>query len=109
MTLPPRDPKDVYAAWHDPMRHVRLLAFTSPDGQDVTLVGMSRVEGDVALEVGLSGLAPGASGRPLAYYRTTRTEDARLVEEQTATRGVIRATVPEGSIFTLTTLRSSAR
>ena len=109
VTLPPRDPKDVYAAWHDPMRHVRLLAFTSPDGQDVTLVGMSRVEGDVALEVGLSGLAPGASGRPLAYYRTTRTEDARLVEEQTATRGVIRATVPEGSIFTLTTLRSSAR
>jgi hypothetical protein len=104
--LPPRDPKDVYAAWHDPMRHVRLLAFTSPDGRDVTLVGTSRVEGDVALEVGLLGLAPGASGKPLAYYRTTRTEDARLVEEKAVAGGPARITVPEGSIFTLTTLRA---
>ena len=106
VVVPPRDPKDVYAGWHDPMRHVRLLAFASPDGQDVTLVGMSRVEGDVALEVGLLGLAPGASGKPLAYYRTTRTEDARLVEEKAATNGAIRISVPEGSIFTLTTLRA---
>jgi len=106
VALPPRDPKDVYAGWHDPMRHVRLLAFTSPDGQDVTLVGMSRVEGDVALEVGLNGLAPGAAGKPLAYYRTTRTEDARLVEEKAATSGAVRISVPEGSIFTLTTLRA---
>jgi hypothetical protein len=107
--LPPRDPKDVYAGWHDPMRHVRLLAFASPDGSDATLVGMSRVEGDVELEVALSGLAAGTSGKPLAYYRTTRTEDARLVEERKAEGGTLRITVPEGSIFTLTTLRSPNR
>jgi hypothetical protein len=106
VALPPRDPKDVYAGWHDPMRHVRLLAFTSPDGEDVTLVGMSRVEGDVALEVVLHGLAQGASGKPLSYYRTTRTEDARLVEEKVAASGALRISVPEGSIFTLTTLRA---
>ncbi len=109
VALPPRDPKDVYAGWHDPMRHLRLLAFASPDGSDVTLVGMSRVEGDVELEVALSGLAPGAAGKPLAYYRTTRTEDARLVEEKRAEDGVVRIFVPEGSIFTLTTLRSPVR
>jgi hypothetical protein len=106
VVAPSRDPKDVYASWHDPMRHVRLLAFTSPDGQDVTLVGMSRVEGDVELKAALSGLAPGASGKPLAYYRTTRTEDARLVETKGAVSGFVRISVPEGSIFTLTTLRA---
>ncbi len=109
VALPPRDPKDVYAGWHDPMRHLRLLAFASPDGSDVTLVGMSRVEGDVELEVALSGLAQGAAGKPLAYYRTTRTEDARLVEEKSAEKGAVRISVPEGSIFTLTTLRSPPR
>jgi hypothetical protein len=109
VALPPRDPKDVYAGWHDPMRHLRLLAFTSPDGSDVTLVGMSRVEGDVELAVALSGLAPGAAAKPLAYYRTTRNEDARLVEEKGTETGVVRISVPEGSIFTLTTLRSPAR
>lgn len=106
---PPRDPKDVYAGWHDPMRHLRLLAFASADGQDVTLVGTSRVEGDVELEVALRGLAPGASGKALAYYRTSRAEDARLVEIKEAPAGVVRLSVPEGSIFTLTTLRGAAR
>jgi hypothetical protein len=91
------------------MRHLRLLAFASPDGQDVTLVGASRVEGDVELEVALKGLAPGASGKALAYYRTTRAEDARRVETKEATAGVVRLSVPEGSIFTLTTLRGAAR
>jgi len=109
VTAPSREPKDPYASWHDPMRHVRLLAFASPDGQDITLVGMSRVEGEVTLEVGLSGLAPGASGKPLSYCRTTRTEDARLVEETTMRNGAVRIGVPEGSIFTLTTLRLPTR
>jgi hypothetical protein len=106
VALPPRDPKDVYAGWHDPMRHVRLLAFASPDGQDLTLVGMSRVEGDVELAVRLSGLAPEAAGKSLAYCRTTRAEDARPVEEKATAGGAVRISVPEGSIFTLTTLRT---
>jgi hypothetical protein len=105
---PQRDPRDVYAVWHDPMRHLPLLAFVSPDGHDVTLVGMTRVEGDVALEVSISGL-PDAVPGPLAYYRTSRTENTRLVGETTSTNGVVRIVVPEGSIFTLTTLRRSAR
>lgn len=105
IALPPRDAKDVYAAWHDPMRHLRLLAFASPDARDVTLVGMSRLEGDVALDVALRGLAPEAVGKPLACYRTTWAEDARLVEEKEAIDGTARLMVPEASIFTLTTLR----
>jgi hypothetical protein len=101
---PPRDSKNAYAGWQDPARHLRLAAFVSPDGRDVTLVGMSRVEGDVDLAVSLRGLTAGAATRPLAYVRTTRTEDARLVEETRAVEGTVRIVVPEGSIFTLTTL-----
>jgi hypothetical protein len=99
---PPRDPKDVYADWHDPMRHLRLLGFVSPDDTDFTIVGMSRVEADVELDVSLKGLG---SGR-LAYYRTTRSEDCALVTElEPDEDGVMRVVVPGSSIFTLTTLR----
>lgn len=64
---------------------------------------MSRVEGDVDLTVSLKGLAPGAEGKLVSYLRTTRTEDARLVEQKRAAGGTVRVVVPEGSIFTLTT------
>jgi hypothetical protein len=104
IAVPPRDPKDVYALWHDGMRHGRLVGFASPDGKDFTLVGMSRVEGDVELEVSLRGLASEGMGKPIAYYRTTRTEDCRRVEGKGAPGGGLRVTIPEGSIFTLTTL-----
>ncbi|MCK7471925.1 MAG: hypothetical protein MZU95_14925 [Desulfomicrobium escambiense] len=47
--------------------------------------------------------AAGAEARLVSYLRTTRTEDARLVEQKPAAGGTVRITVPEGSIFTLTT------
>jgi hypothetical protein len=99
---PPRDPEDVYAGWHDPMRHLRLVGFVSPDGADFTLVGMSRIEADVELEIELRGL----EGGPVAYYRTTDSEDCVLAAEiEPDEDGRVRAVVPRDSIFTLTTLR----
>jgi hypothetical protein len=106
--LPPRDPGSAYAGWQDPARHVRVAAFASPDGRDVTLVGMSRVEGDVELAVSLRGLLPEAVAKPMAYVRTTRSEDARVVGEIPAAGGTAWLTVPEASIFTLTTVRPPA-
>jgi hypothetical protein len=38
-----------------------------------------------------------------------KAEDARLVEEKTPTNGSVRIAVPEGSIFTLTTLGTGGR
>jgi hypothetical protein len=101
---PPLDPKDAYASWHDPSRHVRLLAFASPDGAEVTIVAMNRIEGDVTLEVSLAGLGAAAS-KPFVHHRTTRSENGRRVEETRATGGKLRVTLPEASIVTLTTLR----
>ena len=103
VALPPRDPKDVYAGWHDPTRHVRLLAFSSPDRQDVTLVGMSRVDA-TSSSVRMPGLHRRRPGSRSAYYRTTRTEDARLVEQKTPSGGASRPSCPS-SIFTLTSTR----
>ncbi len=102
---PAPDPKDVYATWHSASRHVRLLAFASQDGAELTVVATSRVEGDVALELSLRGLAPAAASKPLAYYRTGRAEDCRFVEEKTPANGLVRVVIPSESIVTLTTLR----
>jgi hypothetical protein len=85
------------------MRHARLLGFVSPDGKDFTLVGMSRIENDVELEISLKGLEIPAE--PVGYFRTTRTEDCELMGEIEAEDETLRVVVPEGSIFTLTTLR----
>jgi hypothetical protein len=98
------DPKDVYGTWHDAGRHVRLLAFASPDGADATVVGMNRVESDVQLELTVSGLAPAAATKPFAVVTTTRGENARRTEPVRAETGVLKLTVPEGAIFTITTL-----
>ena len=80
-----------------------MLGFVSPDGGDLTIVGMSRMEADVELEISLEGLE-GLAG-PLAYFRTTRTEDCDLVTELEPEDGTLRVVVPEASIFTLSTLR----
>jgi hypothetical protein len=103
VTGPPSDPGDVYAIWHDVMRHLRLLGFVSPDGKDLTLVGMSRIEAHTELEISLEGLE--ATPGPLGYFRTTREEDCELVGEVEVEDGVVRVVVPEESIFTLSTLR----
>ena len=73
------------------------------DGQLAALnEQLSRIEADVELDIELRGL----EGGPVAYYRTTRSEDCALVTELTPDEdGVLRAVVPELSIFTLTTLR----
>lgn len=64
---------------------------------------LGRIEADVELEISLDGLP--ASDATLVYFRTTRVEDCELVGETRAEDGVMRVVVPEGSIFTLTTLR----
>jgi len=101
---PERDPDDVYAAWHDPMRHLRLIGFASADRREFTLVGTSRLESDVQLDVEVKGLEPGEGPGPASYYRTSRGEDCERVGGVEVDEGLRRLVVPERSIFTLTTV-----
>ena len=50
---PDLDPTDAYAEPKSPMRHVLVVAFLSPDGQDCTIVGMNSIERDAQLTVSL--------------------------------------------------------
>jgi hypothetical protein len=107
--LSPAEPdpskKDVYAIWHNAYRHVPMAAFVSPDRKDFTIVGMSRIEGDVPVTFSLQGFDWGAVGRPVLYFRTGRGEDCKKVREIPADNTQFKAVLRERTIFTLTTVR----
>lgn len=95
---------DVFKKWHNPLKNIRLIAFVSPDGNDLTIVGMSQVESDVKLDIDLSSLHI-ADGRQMKYYRTSRHEYCDKIEELTVRNANVAITLKERSIFTLTTVQ----
>jgi O-glycosyl hydrolase len=95
--------KDAYPVWHDPFRHVLLSAFVSPDRKDFTIVGMSRIEGDVPVTFSLEGFDWGAVGRPVLYFRTGKGEECRKVQEIAADNTRFTAVLRERTVFTFTT------
>ncbi|UCC22798.1 MAG: hypothetical protein JSW23_01640 [Planctomycetota bacterium] len=97
------DRDHIYYYATNPLRHILMSGFVSPDKGDFTAVGMSTIEHDVFLNMKLEGLSPAASKR-VRYYRTSRDEDCRKVEEIKIKDGSVKVLVKEGSIFTLTTV-----
>jgi hypothetical protein len=97
--------KDVYAVWHDAFRHVPMVAFVSPDRKDFTIVGMSRIEGDMPITFSLQGFGWGSVGRPILYFRTGKGEDCKKVQEIPADNTRFRAVLGERTIFTFTTVK----
>jgi hypothetical protein len=99
---------EFYVGWKSTRR---LLKFLN-DGVSAamvwdafTIVGMSNVESDVELTVELKNLSNNLNGKEVYYYRTSRYEDccpvgsAKLIDNQ------FKLSIPERSIFTLTTLK----
>jgi len=105
----PLDGQDPYAGWHDRTRHLLLTAFVAPNGEDFTLVGMNSLEGRTELRVTLTGLSATALAKPVRYYRTGGKDQCALIQTRRISRGAAPAqftvTVPEKTIFTLTTLK----
>ena len=81
-----------------------MSGFVSPERNDFTLVGMSTIEHDVFLDIKLKGLSREAESKTVFYYRTSRDEDCRKIEEIRIKDGSVKALIKEGSIFTLTTV-----
>lgn len=71
VSTPPSPKFDIYANWHAPLKNIRMLAFISPDGKEFTLVGMSKIEQDVALDIELRSLSI-TSDKPLKMLVTSR-------------------------------------
>ncbi len=98
------DESQAYAVFKSPLKHLRLAAFASPDRRDVTIVGMSTVEQDVLLRIDVSGLRL-PEDAVVSYYRTSRKEQFKKIRGDFREGSSIVVTVPEHSIFTLTTLK----
>jgi len=101
---PDQDPNDVYSYARFPLRHILLSAYVSPDRKDFTVVGMSTIEHDVTINLTLKGLAPESENKSVSYYRTSRDENCRKIEQTQLNNNVVIALIKEGSIFTLTTV-----
>ena len=98
-------PAYVYTEWKNTLRNMLLSAYTSPDGKDFTLVGMSNVEADVELEINLTGFAKNITGKPVYYYRTSRNENCVQLQQAGIKDGSVKIIIPEKSIFTITTVQ----
>jgi hypothetical protein len=98
-----RNPGDVFDKWKAPLRHVRLQAFASTDGRELTIVGMSAVERAVTLDVRLEHLSV-PEGTAFRYVRTSADEQARIAGTLRVAGGRLSIPVTAGTIFTVTTL-----
>jgi hypothetical protein len=98
------DRDDIYYYAQNPLRHILMSGFVSPEKDDFTVVGMSTIEHDVFLDIKVQGLSAAGSSKTVSYYRTSRDEDCRKIEEIKIKDGSVKVLVKEGSIFTLTTV-----
>lgn len=64
---------------------------------------MSRIEDDIRLNIRLKGLKAG--DKTAGYYRTSRHENCKKIEDANVKNNVVSIIVPERSIFTLTTVK----
>ncbi|KPL09595.1 MAG: hypothetical protein AMS26_22695 [Bacteroides sp. SM23_62] len=99
------DPDHVYARWQDPFKNIEISAFVSNDGKDLTIVGMSNVEGDVKLTVELESFASELSNRKIFHFRTDRNEDLKALDPLPIEHDQFTATIRGEGIFTLTTIQ----
>jgi hypothetical protein len=96
---------DVYRQYHDTINHINMLAFVSQDNNDLTIVGMNKIEGDFNLEIKLEGLSPETYNKRVIYLRTSRNENCIKVGNLVIKDKSLKIRLKENSIFTLTTLK----
>jgi hypothetical protein len=94
----------VYATWLDPFKNIEISAFASKDGKDLTIVGLSNVEGNVELAVDLASFANVLNGRKIYKYHTGQYEDFIEHGPVTIENNRFKVIISEKTIFTLTTL-----
>ena len=98
------DRDDIYYYATNALRHILMSGFVSPKKDDFTVVGMSTIEHDVFLDIKVKGLSKEALSKTVCYYRTSREENCKKIEELEIKDGSVKVLVKEGSIFTLTTV-----
>ena len=96
---------DVYKTWHDSFRHIRMLAFVSPDGNYYSLLIMNGLESDVDLSINLKDIGNEALSKTVHYFATDKTDNCSPGKDASVSRHIIHLMLPERSISTITTLK----
>lgn len=94
---------DIYKIWHDPLRHIRMVAFTSPDRVHFTLVGMNLIEKDFRLKIELKGFNF-HSGQKLYYYVTSPEKNYERMKSVSVKNNCAEIILNGKCIFTLTSI-----
>lgn len=104
ISTPFSDEHGVLEKYYDSFRHIRTLAFVSPDGTDFTLVVMNGIESPVNLSINMEEFGSEITSKPVHLFVTD-------MEDNCAPNGVSRfkgktvnAMLPVRSISTVTTL-----
>jgi len=105
ISAPPTKKYDVYQQWHNELKNIKIYAFKSPDGKDITITGMNLVESDVKLNISVKNMHL-ESGREVYTYITTRHKNCERSSTTEIKDNVISTTIPERSIFTISTLNT---
>jgi hypothetical protein len=98
------NPDHVYLIWQHPLKNMEFSAFISPERNDLTILGLNRVEGTVVLKVSIENSGTDLNGRKINHFMTDRNNDCVKVETLTISNSSFTANINERSIFTLTTL-----
>jgi hypothetical protein len=102
----PQPPKfDVYKTWHDSFRHIRILAFVSPDGSDYSILIMNNIESDVELSINLKDISSAALSKSVNQFVTSKTENCIKMKDPLAKDQTVQVRLPKNSISTITTLK----
>lgn len=101
---PAEDPDYVYKEWVGPLRNMLLAAFISPDQKNFTLTGMSNVETDLELEIGLKDFSIDSKNTLVNYYRTKSGERSKKISSLKIINNGFKIIIPPNSMFTITTL-----
>ncbi|MDX9881048.1 MAG: hypothetical protein RBS73_03215 [Prolixibacteraceae bacterium] len=90
--------------WYDSFRHIRVLAFASPDRNDFSLVIMNGIESDVELSIRIEDLKEAVALKPVQLFVTNKSLNCALKKNKGFKNKTIRVVIPELSIATVTTL-----
>ncbi len=103
--LPKSTSYDVYSRWRFPLRNLRVLSFTSEDKKDFTMVGISAIEPECELTINLKDFDSQINGKEIYYYRTSPTENCKLIEKVKIKDNTLVINILPRTIFTITTVK----
>ena len=97
-------PSHIYNEWKNTLRNMPLAAFTSPDGNHITLTGMNATEKNVRLYINFKDF--GANLKPnLSVYISNATANCKKITTSAFKNKSVSILLTAHTMFTATTLK----